>query len=297
MKMLKLLSVLVAFAGVGVLALVASPSGHGPFASRVLAQGRQPDGPRARALTVLAGRGAEIGVTISDRESAEKGGAPAAGVVVEDVQADGPAEKAGVKRGDVIVEFDGEHVRSARQFTRLVQETAPGRTVKATVVRDGQRKDVQIAPADRRQGRDDVLIDGQRLRDSFGDLGRLTDRMPFNFGGGNFAFAFPQLDGRGRLGVSVEELTPQLATYFGAKDGVLVASVTEESPASRAGLKAGDVITKINNEPVHSRDDLMRQVRDLKDGDVTIGIVRDRKESTVTAKIESRRPARRGQPA
>src|SRR5205814_97864 len=82
----------------------------------------------------------------------------------------------------------------------------------------------------------------------------------------NFSFALPQLDGRGRLGVTLEELTPQLAKYFGAKDGVLIASVREDSPASRAGLKAGDVITKVNNEPVGSRDDLMRLVRDVKDG-------------------------------
>jgi S1-C subfamily serine protease len=285
MRILKVLSVLVALAGVGVLALLAAPSVYGQRAEM----------PRARSLTVQAGRGAEIGVTIGDVASAEKGPAQVSGAVVEDVQADSPAEKAGLKQGDVIVEFDGEHVRSARQFTRLVQETAPGRTVKATLVRDGQRKDVEITPDEARHGRDDVLLDGQRLRDSLGDLGRFTDRMlPFNFDGGNFSFAFPGHDGRGRLGVSVEELTPQLATYFGAKDGVLVASVSEESPASRAGLKAGDVITKVNNEPVRSRDDLLRLLRDVKDGDVTIGIVRDRKESTVTAKIEARRPARTG---
>jgi S1-C subfamily serine protease len=98
--------------------------------------------------------------------------------------------------------------------------------------------------------------------------------------------------------LSVEELTPQLAAYFGAKEGVLVASIAEDSPASRAGLKAGDVITAVNKEPVRSRDDLLRLLRDVKDGgDAAIGIVRDKKESTVTAKIESRRPARRGRPA
>ena len=285
MRLLKLLSVAVVVAGIGSLAY---------------AQGRSNDGPERQhgALTVLAGRGAEIGVTIGDVVAAEKGPAPAGGVVVEDVRADGPADKAGVKRADVIVEFDGEHVRSARQFTRLVQETAPGRTVKATIVRDGQRKDVQITPSDARQGNDSVWLDGPWR--SLGDLGNLTDRvLPFNFDNHNFTFTLPQLlDGRSRLGVSVGELTPQLATYFGAKEGVLVSSVTEDSPASRAGLKAGDVITKVNNEPVRSRDDLVRLLRDARDGgDVTIGIVRDKKESTVTAKLESRRPARVGRPA
>src|SRR5439155_838197 len=136
----------------------------------------------------------------------------------------------------------------------------------------------------------------QYLGDLDAGLSRLNDRFQiFNFD--NFSFALPQLDGRGRLGVTLEELTPQLATYFGAKDGVLIASVREDSQASRAGLKAGDVITKVNNEPVGSRDDLMRLLRDVKDGgDVTIGIVRDKKESTVTVKLETRR-TRLGRPA
>jgi serine protease Do len=286
MRLLKLLSVLVALAGVALLALVAAPAVHGQRAE-------SPE-RRDRALTVLAGRGAEIGVSIRDIESSDKAG----GVVIEEVRKDGPADKAGLKQADVIVEFDGEHVRSARQFTRLVQETVPGRTVKATVVRDGQKKDVQLTPDDRGDGMS-VLFDNN-MHEYLGNLdrglGRLNDRFQ-NFNFDNFSFALPQLDGRGRLGVSVEELTPQLATYFGAKDGVLIASVRDDSPASRAGLKAGDVITKVSNEPVGSRDDLMRLLRDVKDGgDVTIGIVRDKKESTVTVKLETRR-TRIGRPA
>jgi serine protease Do len=287
MKLLKLLSVLVALVGVALLALVAAPSVHGQRAET-------PD-RHGRALTMLAGRGAEIGVSIRDLESSDRAG----GVVIEEVRKDGPADKAGLKQADVIVEFDGEHVRSARQFTRLVQETVPGRTVKVTVVRDGQKKDVELMPDDRGDGMS-VFFDNN-MHEYLGNLdrglGRLNDRFQ-NFNFDNFSFALPQLDGRGRLGVSLEELTPQLATYFGAKDGVLVASVRDDSPASRAGLKAGDVITKVNNEPVGSRDDLMRLLRDVKDGgDVTIGIVRDKKESNVTVKLESRRPARIGRPA
>lgn len=280
-------------AGAGGIAAVLAVSVYAqsrPFDSDRVAQQLDRAERGVRDLMVLAGRGAEIGVQIAEGKDA--------GVVIEEVRPDSPAEKAGLKRADVIVEFDGEHVRSARQFTRLVQETAPGRTVKATIMRDGQRKDVQITPVDGREGNDAVWLDGPWR--SFGDLGRLTDRvLPFNFDNHNFSFTLPQLlDGRGRLGVSVDELTPQLATYFGAKEGLLVSSVTEDSPASRAGLKAGDVITKVNDEPVRSRDDLVRLLRDTKDGgDVAIRIVRDKKESTVTAKLEPRRPARVGRPA
>jgi S1-C subfamily serine protease len=111
-------------------------------------------------------------------------------------------------------------------------------------------------------------------------------------------FRFQMPSERGRLGVAVDELTPQLATYFGAKAGVLVVSVSDDSPASRAGLRAGDVVIRVNNEAVASREDLTRLIGDVKDGgDVAIVVVRDKKESSLTAKIESRRPARRGQPA
>jgi serine protease Do len=275
-------------AGVAVIAAV--------LAGSVYAQSRAPGSARvgpqldrveqgARDLMVLAGRGAEIGVQIAEGKDA--------GVVIEEVRPDSPAEKAGLKRADLIVEFDGEHVRSARQFGRLVQETPPGRTVKATIVRDGQKKEVQIAPQEGRGALSGgMMFDDGRLRERLGDLGRFGDRLPpFNF---NFDFDLSgALSGR-RLGVSVDELTDQLAQYFGAKDGVLVTAVTEGSAASRAGLKAGDVITSIDGQSVRSRDDLVRALRTAKDEEVSIAIVRDKKETSIKAKIEAPRRATRG---
>jgi len=164
-----------------------------------------------------------------------------------------------------------------------VQESAPGRKVKATILRDTQKKDVEIALSENRRA--DVFIDGDRLRDRLGDLGDRLDRLqPFNF---NFDFDLPEIATGRRLGVSVQELTDQLSAYFGARQGVLVSAVTEGSPAARAGLKAGDVITSINGERVHSREDLMRGLRDATGDKVDLGIVRDKKESTVTATVEA----------
>jgi len=265
MKLLKVFSVLVALAGVGVLALVYAPS--------VIGQERPER--RARELTVLAGRGAEIGVYVRDEN---------AGVTVDEVRSDSPAEKAGLKTNDVIVEFDGEHVRSARQFSRLVQETAVGRKVKTTILRDKQKKDVEITIPENRRA--DLFIDGDRLRDQLGDLGDRLGRMPFNF---DFNFDFPEAGSGRRLGVQVQEMGDQLSSYFGAKEGVLVTSVTDGSAASRAGIKAGDVITSVNGSRVHSREDLTRGLRDTKDDKVQIGIVRDKKESSVTATVEQPR--------
>jgi serine protease Do len=278
MKLLKFGGVLVTLFGAVALALVVTPFVFGPFDSRALAQGRPFDSAQgrqelrdlewsARSLMTLAGRGAEIGVRIAEGTST--------GVVIDEIQPDSPAEKAGLKRSDVILEFDGERVRSARQFGRLVAETPPGRTVKATIMRDGQRQDVQIRPSEGRGAR--VWMDTDVLRGMRGDLGRLRDRLPaFDF---NFDFDLPgALSGR-RLGARVGELTDQLAQYFGAKKGVLVTSVTDGSAALRAGLKAGDVITSINGEPVRSQDDLIRGLRDANGDELTIGIVRDKKES------------------
>jgi serine protease Do len=301
MRVLKILTVLVVLAGAGVLAIVTAPSLFGPFHSRALAQGRQDDRPERRALSMLTGRGAAIGVSIRDVMPAEAGGQPQRGVLIDDVRPDSPADKAGLKRGDIVIEFDGERVRSARQFSRLVQETTPGRTVTATIVRDSKRSDVQITPNDERHR--DVMISGDfgdYMRDLGRDLGRLGDRLPsFDF---NFDLDLPALAPGRRLGITVNELTSQLADHFGVKDGLLVTSVTEGSAASRAGLKAGDVITSINGQRVESREDLVRALRDADrdarsgGAEVTIGIVRDKKESSVKATLEASRRPLRGRP-
>jgi serine protease Do len=268
MKLLKILGVAVTLAGVAAVGLALAPSVYGQS--------------RGRELTVLGGRGGELGVRITDAASG--------GVQIDEVQPDSAADKAGLKRGDVIVEFDGERVRSGRQFARLVQETPAGRSIKATIMRDGQRQDVQVTPSEGRES--SVILGGDRfqgaLADRF-DLDRLRD-LPFNF---NFDY-MPGMVSGGQLGVTVDELTHQLADYFGAKDGVLVTSVTDGSAAARAGIKAGDVITSINGNRVTSRSDLVSALRRADGEEVTVGIVRDKKESSVKAKIEAPRRTLRG---
>ena len=256
-----------------------------PLAPSASGQSARPQ-DRARELTILSGRGGELGVRIADGASG--------GVEIREVDPDGAADKAGLKRGDIIVEFDGERVRSGRQLARLVQETPAGRTVKATITREGQRKDVEITPSEGRgTGLTGVIVNGDRvpddfLRGRFGDLDRLRD-MPFNFNFdhfGNFGRDIPRGMSGARLGVTVDDLTTQLGEYFGAKDGVLVTSVADGSAAAKAGVKAGDVITSINGGQITSREELLRALRDLETEDVTLGIVRDKKATTLKAKVE-----------
>jgi serine protease Do len=253
------------------------------------------------------------------------------GVVVTAVTKDSAAEKAGLKAGDVVVACDGEALRSARQLTRLVGETAPGRAVKLALVRDGKRMELEATPAlsagdsvsiyaSPDQIRGDVERRMQGLHEQLNQY-RLQRRVPVPgdedlrfrlegplagerfqwFGQEGGPFEMYVAPSRGRLGVTVQELTPELAAYFGVKDGVLVASVTADSPAAKAGIKAGDVVTTVNDNPVTTAGELISQIGE-KGGDVTIGIMRDKKPLTLKATVEApkapgRRVVLRGSPA
>ena len=134
-----------------------------------------------------------------------------------------------------------------------------------------------------------MAIDSDRIRReverSMGDLPRA---FQFPHARRRGTAEFRMRSSRARLGVSVQELSPELADYFGAKaGGALVSSVTKGSAAEKAGLKAGDVITSVNGDPVRDAEALTSEIAG-KSGEVAIGILRDRKASTVKATIEAR---------
>jgi serine protease Do len=230
-----------------------------------------------QAFRILKGPGGQIGVTIRDLTQEDlKGKAGSTGVMIEQVETDSPAAKAGFRAGDIVVEFDGERVRSTRQFTRLVQETATGRPVATAVLRDGQRVTLNVEP---REGGSFRMVDGL----------------------GNYSFSLPKavpppaklaprvetLFGTGRLGITVSDLSSQLAGYFGTKDGVLVTSVNDNSTANKIGVRAGDVITGIDSGTVTTGADLRRRLQRLEEGDeFTLTIVRDKKTMSLKGKLE-----------
>jgi serine protease Do len=226
-----------------------------------------------QVFQVFKGSGSQIGVTIRDLTSEDLKGKAASGVVVEEVEADSPAAKAGFRAGDVVVEFDGERVRSARQFTRLVQETVIGRPVQAAVLRDGQRVTLNVEP---------------RAWGGYKDLTFPRPGVKAKIPAPVVRWdAFGGLLGTGRLGITVDDLSPQLAEYFGAKEGVLVKSVNDNSVANKAGLRAGDVITAIDGGAVKTSADLRRRTQRLEDGDeFTLSVVRDKKTLSLKGKVE-----------
>lgn len=267
--------------------------GAGTFGTRASAQGPAWVGgdvdiaaglPEAeQAVRILAMSGTRIGVSIRDLNDDELKAGKTGGVVVEDVDADSPAQKAGFKAGDIVVDFDGEHVRSSQQFTRLVQETAGGRSVQATVMRDGQRVTLTVQPRSAEPFK--------YWNDSGDEVFKMPKLAPpMVLKRDAFPPSFENLIGGvgGQLGISVDELSPQLSEYFATKEGVLVTTVRDNSNASRAGLKAGDVITSINGGTVASAADLRRRAQRLEGGDeFTLGIVRDRKPMTLKGKVEA----------
>jgi membrane-associated protease RseP (regulator of RpoE activity) len=94
-----------------------------------------------------------------------------------------------------------------------------------------------------------------------------------------------------RSGLMVENLTPQLGEFFGVKNGngVLVRSVEKGSRAEKAGLRAGDVIVKINEQPVHDTSDFAHAVRTRNGGSVSVGVIRDRKEQNLNLMLPDRK--------
>jgi serine protease Do len=234
------------------------------------------------------GRGPRLGVMVRDLEAADGAATTAGGVKIESVEEGSPAGKAGIQAGDVIVEYDGERVRGARQFTRLVQETPPGRQVPLAVLRNGQRQTIDAAPEPRRMAWDHGIdADAIHREVERGLDGLRAFRLPPPASGFPFEGGMPS--GRARLGVTVSSLTDQLAQYFGATDGgALITSVQTDSPADKAGLKAGDVITSVNGERVHDAADVTRRLTRIEEGPVTVDYLRDRKPGTAKAAVEPR---------
>ena len=257
---------------------------------------------RDRNVMVLDGRGSELGAMVSDVEAKSA----TAGVKIDEVHSDSPAEKAGLKAGDIVVDYDGERVRSARQFTRLVQETPEGRSVAIGIMRDGKKQTVNATP------------EAGRMTWNFGpDVDRALREAERGMRGFHFDVPAPYFDfryddrdnreprrfeyrvpqefrvpvpgygfGRGRLGVTVQSLTDELEEFFGAKNGgALVSSVSKDSAAAKAGIKAGDVIVSINGKAVSDTRDLTDALEDIT-GDATIVVLRDKQEMTLKATLE-----------
>ena len=207
------------------------------------------------------------------------------GVGVTQVVKDSPADKAGLRKDDVILRIDGENVNSVRKLNRLVSEMAPDHSVRITVSRGGAEQEV-TATIGKRNNSSMVqgLLRGEPKVWKF-EGGQFPKNWKFEsplFDRDNGDFTFSFSNSR-RIGVSTMALTKQLADYFGIAGGkgVLVTSVTDGSPAAQAGVRAGDVITAVDGETVDSSGELSRVINRKKEGEVTLTIIRNKAQQTI----------------
>lgn len=207
------------------------------------------------------------------------------GVVLGKIVPDSPAAKAGLKENDVVTEINGQRVEGAAQFRRMIHEIPAGRTVQLTVWRDGRAQNLSV-----------TLGKSEERRRSM----QMVTPAP-----GAFAFHMPEIPdvpvmewngnllmgGQPRLGIDAEDLNGQLGTFFGAPDGegILVREVNPGSPAEKAGVKAGDVITSFNGERIRTLGDLREKLsakRDANDKDRTVKLGVLRNKSAVSLSVE-----------
>src|SRR5882724_1098738 len=202
------------------------------------------------------------------------------GVEITMVDADAPAGKAGLREHDVILNFNGTPIESEEQIRRLIREVPPGRTVTLGISRDGAPMKINVQLADHgtvvAQAAPRVIIPTPGPR----EFPRNRMDLPFQIQ------TYSSV-----LGVQTESLTRQLGEYFGVKDGegVLVRSVEKNSAAEKAGLKAGDVIVKADNEKLTDRSDLSHILRNHRTGGkMTLVVMRDKHEQTLTVTLPDR---------
>jgi serine protease Do len=200
------------------------------------------------------------------------------GVEVAHVEADSPAAKAGVKEGDVVLEYNGERVEGVDQFIRLVHETPPGRDVKMSVWRNGKAENLTLTVGSRR---------GTVIETPGGPvtIPPIPPIPPIDIPRFEMSYQSPL------IGIEGESLAPdgQLADFFGVKDGVLVKSVVRNSAAEKAGLKAGDVIVKVDDSKVTSPREITSVLRSNRNkNSFTLTVVRNKKEMPVTVTLPDR---------
>ena len=179
------------------------------------------------------------------------------GALVGDVISKGPAEKGGIQRGDVIIEFDSKKIKKMKELPAIVANTPVGKESKVKIIRDGAEKIITVK------------------------IGKLDEKEA--------AAADVVKEATNKLGMRIQEITPELAKQFGLEnvEGVIVAEVERSSPGFEAGLRRGDIILEIDRLPIKKKDDYEKQINKKKKGETLLFLVK-RGDSTTfyTIKVE-----------
>ena len=272
--------------------------------SFVLAFGQTPEAKKEKEKAVQAftfafgGDGGYLGVQTQEvtKENFSKFGlASVRGVAVEKVMENSPAAAAGLQAGDVIVRFENEEITSVRKLTRLISEVAADHQVKISVLRNNSEQDITATLGKRpmpkfENGNFAYKVPGMKLGElkEFPAMPPMAEMPKIMTTPGAEGKAFAWTIGGGRqIGVGVLPLSKQLAAHYGVDSGLLVNDVRENSPADKAGLKAGDIIVEAEGNAVKGDLELIRAINEKKEGDVTLTYVRDGKRQTVNVTPEA----------
>lgn len=161
----------------------------------------------------------------------------ARGALIGDVMKDGPAEKGGIERGDIIITFDGTEIEDINTLRNVVAQTEVGKVVDVVVVRGGKEQTLKVTV-------------GEQDAETMAAVGTTTKSSE-------------------QSGLTVQELTPEIAKQLGFKDeqGVVISDIESGSPAETAGLRRGDLIKEVNRNPVQSLKEYNKAMEAVDDGE------------------------------
>ena len=264
------------------------------ISDRVMQLEDDPNEAQGDVQVFLGGDGSWLGVETSEvtQQKAKDLKLPAErGTMVGKVLPDSPAAKAGLKQNDVITEINGQRIEGTAQFRRMIHEIPAGRAVQLTVWRDGRSQTTTATLGRSEARRGNGMINGP---DTFSFRMPNIPEMPEVAGLGDLNNLVVMTPGQSRLGINAEDLQGDLGNYFGAPDGegVLVREVFPDSPAAKAGLKAGDVITSVGGERIRTASELRDKLRSGKDAkSLSLGVLRNK--SSLTLSVELPAPAQK----
>ena len=195
--------------------------------------------------------GIQMKSEIDETDAHALGMSKPAGVLVQDVISGTPAEKAGIKAGDVILAVDGKDVNAANEIQTLIAEHKPGDVVSVKILRDGSKSEKNVVLNE---------LPDENLASTDQNIQEDNEGTPTEEGQVNVA----------KLGISVQRIDEETKKEANVEWGILVASVSPSGPAADRTLLQGDIITEMDHQKVKSPDDFMNLLKDKKSGDAVM---------------------------